>query len=229
MSITSDGIFTIKAGQGLTQAIAAEIGISEKQLEQLNRNKSVWSAVLALVEEQQNNTNDVYSGGNNLNGKFNENYIVKNGQTVKIVLTGVWNKILDLVNHTLGTNFEMAKTEAINDKQNETNATALNSSDNTDVITFIEDKNGEFSKLCKEMLTRQHEISKRAEETGIFPWPKELSDEYNKCGETIKNEFVRLAGQPRYENQKVQIGEHIGTARYIGSSKETQKLQWLIS
>ena len=28
MSITSDGIFTIKAGQGLTQAIAAEIGIS---------------------------------------------------------------------------------------------------------------------------------------------------------------------------------------------------------
>ena len=104
MKLTSDGIFTIKQGQGLSQAIAEEIGLSEEQCKKLD--KSIWTQIMDGIDKQKDEKPDLYSGGNDINGKFNKNFIVKTGQVIQVCLTGIWKNILNIVNNALGTNFE---------------------------------------------------------------------------------------------------------------------------
>ena len=115
MKITSDGVFTIQKGQGLTQALAKEIGLSKEQMNKLDN--SIWTQVMNEVDKQKVATPDLYSGGNDINGDSKSNFIMKTGQVITISLAGVWDKILDIVNNALGTNFLRVDKEEDYDQQ----------------------------------------------------------------------------------------------------------------
>ena len=92
-----DGIITIKKGQGLSQAISKELGLTQEECNKLGL--SVWTQIFEQVEAQ-NNEGQIYRGGNDLKGPTNKNFIVDPDQVIKFS-KDIWNKIVDIVNDNL--------------------------------------------------------------------------------------------------------------------------------
>ena len=106
-SIFSDGVFTIKEGEGLSDAIGREIGLTDEQLNQMD--KATWAQIMKEVDKQKSVMPDLYRGGNDIYGDTDKNFIVNPGQEIKISLKNAWNNILGIVNKTLGTDFKAAE------------------------------------------------------------------------------------------------------------------------
>lgn len=103
----NDGRFKIQRGQGLSQAIATELGLNAQQCKKLG---SVWSEIFKEVDKQNQQTK-IYYGGNNLSGPTNKNYVVHTNQVIEFSKE-IWAKIVQLVNEKLGTNIEVAESTA---------------------------------------------------------------------------------------------------------------------
>lgn len=110
----NDGKFKIQSGQGLSQAIAGELGLSKAQCKQMG--VSVWAEVMAKAQEQNNenkanNLNAVYSGGDDINGKINSNFVIHENQEISFSQK-IWNEIIAIVNKALGKEIEPVNSEA---------------------------------------------------------------------------------------------------------------------
>lgn len=103
----NDGRFKIQRGQGISQAIATELGLNAQQCRKLG---SVWNEIFKEVDKQNEQTK-IYSGGNDLHGPTNRNYVVHTNQIVGFSKE-IWNKIVQLVNAKLGTNIQATEGSA---------------------------------------------------------------------------------------------------------------------
>ncbi len=149
----TDGVFTIQSGQGISQGIVQELGLSADQAKKID--KTTWNSIFKEIEKQKQTDEKLYAGGSNLDGKTSQNFVVQPGQTVKISLKDTWGNILNIVNNHLGTNFEVEEnninqtnlgqdsTEPIqtNDKRQTTPA---NSSQGEEVTFFGDVNNNEI-------------------------------------------------------------------------------------
>ena len=124
----------------------------------LKIDKSVWNAILAEVAKQKDISPELYSGGSDINGKPNSNFVV---QTVTVSLKNVWNKILNIINTTLNTNFE-----------------------NTDDNIYLDDPDGSLldrlDKINEDARKTRKEISSRYEPGAWYS--EEDRDAYNNHG-----------------------------------------------
>lgn len=102
-----DGKFTIKRGQGISQAIRDELGLTQEQCNKLG--KSVWTQIFAQVEAQ-NKKGKIYDGGSNGFAGGN-NFVVHPDQVIEFSKE-IWGNIVKLVNDKLGTNIAAAQTPA---------------------------------------------------------------------------------------------------------------------
>ena len=107
----TDGVFTIQSGQGISQGIVQELGLSADQAKKID--KTTWNSIFKEIEKQKQTDEKLYAGGSNLDGKTSQNFVVQPGQTVKISLKDTWGNIVNIVNNHLGTNFEVEE-NAIN-------------------------------------------------------------------------------------------------------------------
>jgi len=103
----NDGRFKIQKGQGLSQAIASELGLNAQQCKKLG---SVWNEIFKEVDKQNQQT-QIYTGGNDLHGATNQNYVVHTNQVIEFSKE-IWNKIIQLVNAKLGTNLKATEGSA---------------------------------------------------------------------------------------------------------------------
>lgn len=110
----TDGVFTIQSGQGISQGIVQELGLSADQAKKID--KTTWNSIFKEIEKQKQTDEKLYAGGSNLDGKTSQNFVVQPGQTVKISLKDTWGNILNILNNHLGTNFEVEE-----NKINQTN------------------------------------------------------------------------------------------------------------
>ena len=101
-----DGKITIKQGQGISQAIRDELGLSQAECNQLGG--SIWTQILEQVS-MQNEQGKIYDGGNDVKGATNKNFVVHSGQVIEFSRQ-IWNNIVQLVNDKLGKN--IAKLES---------------------------------------------------------------------------------------------------------------------
>lgn len=95
---------TIKNGQGITQALASNLGLSKEDCKKINL--STWQQVMTLVD--QNNTQNnlankpsIFSGTNYVNkigdkSSYQTNFVVHEGQQIQIE-DSVWSKIKQLL------------------------------------------------------------------------------------------------------------------------------------
>lgn len=111
----NDGKFKIQRGQGISQAIASELGLNAQQCKKLG---SIWSEIFKEVDKQNEQT-QIYSGGNDLHGPTNQNYVVHTNQVIEFSKE-IWNKIVQLVNAKLGTNIQATEGGGATDAATET-------------------------------------------------------------------------------------------------------------
>ena len=97
MNLSGDGIYDgkirIQKGQGLTQAIAGELGLNEADCKKLG---SVWLEAIELAEQ---------SGAFKDGSVFSRNTVLHEGDEFEFD-TNVWNQIVDKVNNKLDKNIK---------------------------------------------------------------------------------------------------------------------------
>lgn len=218
MNIKSDGIFTIQKGQGISQGIANEIGLSEEQLKKLD--KSIWDAVMNEVAQQREIDPELYAGGNDVNGSTNKNFVVKEGQTITITLKGAWNKILNIINNALGTNFESEETKEIQENNTTKEPTQT-------TITISKEQAEKLANLKAQLIQEQKEFTK------TIPHNTSWTDEQKKEFNNISKKFFKALEEfkkPEVEGEQVTIVDSDGNVlvrlKAIKSS-EDGNLRWL--
>lgn len=98
-----DGRFIIREGQGITQGIAEELGLTKDECKQISG--SVWSQIIQEVDDNvtaQNNNNAAPNKSNN--------YLVHKDAVIQFTKE-CWQKIVGLVNNALGKNIQTEETE----------------------------------------------------------------------------------------------------------------------
>ena len=68
-----DGKIAIQKGQGISQAIRDELGLTQAECNKLGG--SIWAMIFEQVEAQ-NQQGKIYSGGSDLNGAVGKNFVV---------------------------------------------------------------------------------------------------------------------------------------------------------
>lgn len=89
-----DGRFEIKRGQGLSQAIAGELGLNENDCKKLG---SVWNEIVQMATEENAFTED--------SKKYTEGSILQEGDAFEFTKES-FNKIIKLINNNLDKNIE---------------------------------------------------------------------------------------------------------------------------
>ena len=200
MGLNSDGVFVIQAGQGISQGIVKELGLNSEQIGKLDKN--TWNSIFKEVANAKEADASLYAGGADINGKTNKNFVVQPDQTIKISLKGSWNKILDIVNGKLGTNFQIAEEES---KVTDTPQQTTDSADKT-----IQDPDGKIAEkltqIISDVIDKQHELSdKFNKQYGEGNWSQEAKDEYNNLIMDNLPTLNKLFGTPTRLGQKVNI------------------------
>ena len=95
---------TIQQGQGITQAIASNLGLSKADCKKIDL--SIWQQVMTLVDQNNiqnlnNNRSTLFSGTNNVDkigdkSSYDTNFLVHTGQKIQIE-DGIWSKIKQLL------------------------------------------------------------------------------------------------------------------------------------
>lgn len=225
MNLISDGNFTLKKGQGISQGIADELGLSEEQLSKLD--KKTWESVFNEIKKQKEISPELYQGGSDLNGSTDNNFVVHSGQDISISLKTTWNKILEIINNTLGTNFEGSAEDI--EKTN----TKISEQQEEPKTTNINDPDGKLTEklqtLKAEIVRRQKEIMQQAGGNGVS-WPQNLIDEYNSIGPQMMKEIEKYIGKPEQEGQYLQIldADNNPTLTFKAvTSSSSEELGWL--
>lgn len=98
MNLSGDGIldgrFEIKRGQGLSQAIAGELGLNENDCKKLG---SVWNEIIQMATEENAFTDN--------SKKYEEEVVLQEGDIFEFTKES-FNKIIELVNNKLDKNIE---------------------------------------------------------------------------------------------------------------------------
>lgn len=130
----TDGKFIIQQGQGITQAIQQELGLSNEESKQLN---SVWSLVIGELEDSSNlkTTNN-----SNKNPNKNNNYWVKSGAVIEFSQE-CWKKIVNWVNTALNKNIEV---------EDNLDVESTNISETPENVDVSEDKPNVYPNMKKE-------------------------------------------------------------------------------
>lgn len=97
-----DGKITIQKGQGISQAIRDELGLTQAECNKLGG--SIWAKIFEQVEAQ-NQLGQIYQGGSDLKGPTNKNFVVNPNQEIEFS-KDIWDNIVQLVNDKLGKNIE---------------------------------------------------------------------------------------------------------------------------
>lgn len=118
-----DGKMVIQRGQGISQAIRDELGLTQEQCNKLG--KSVWTKIFEQVEAQ-NQQGKIYDGGSDAFGKTSENFVVHKGQIIEFS-ENIWNNIVKLVNDKLSTNITTEKPSTTSETQEETTSAQTSS------------------------------------------------------------------------------------------------------
>ena len=100
-----NGKFTIKSGQGISQAIRDELGLTQEECNKLG--KSVWTQIFEQVKAQ-NEQSKIYDGGSDAWGDFHKNFVVGVNQSIEFSKE-IWANIVKLVNDKLGKNIQVAE------------------------------------------------------------------------------------------------------------------------
>ena len=105
-NIGSNGKIQVRNGEGISQAILREAGVSAEDVKKIKA--SDWSSIFNEVKNQQaqaNNGDDgvktLYSGGENLSGPANSNFVVHKNAVLEFTQQ-VWTNILNIINTALG-------------------------------------------------------------------------------------------------------------------------------
>ncbi len=218
----TDGVFTIQSGQGISQGIVQELGLSADQAKKID--KTTWNSIFKEIEKQKQTDEKLYAGGSNLDGKTSQNFVVQPGQTVKISLKDTWGNILNIVNNHLGTNFEV--------EENKINQPELTESTEEPLETIIKDSDGQITErlmqLREYVVTKQHEIADKA---GDGEWSKELIDEYNSLVPYVREELSKLVGNPTQVGQMMIITDNESNATFKlkamrSTSEASREITW---
>ena len=100
-----NGKFTIKSGQGISQAIRDELGLTQEECNKLG--KSIWTQIFEQVKAQ-NEQSKIYDGGSDAWGDFHKNFVVGVNQSIEFSKE-IWANIVKLVNDKLGKNIQVAE------------------------------------------------------------------------------------------------------------------------
>ena len=111
VNINPDGKFIIESGQGLTQGIQKELGLTDEQCKQLG---SIWTQIINEFDNPENMK--VTNNGSTAPNKSN-NYLVCANAVVEFS-ANCWNKIVVWINNALKTNIStLEDAEDIPDEQ----------------------------------------------------------------------------------------------------------------
>lgn len=130
----TDGKFIIQQGQGITQGIQQELGLSNEECKQLN---SVWSQVLNEIEDPNNLK---MTNNSNKNPNKNNNYWVKSGAVIEFSQE-CWKKIVNWVNTALNKNIEV---------EDNLDVESTNISETPENVDVSEDKPNVYPNMKKE-------------------------------------------------------------------------------
>lgn len=104
-----DGQFIIRQGQGITQGIAEELGLSKDECKQISG--SIWNQIIQEVENQENLN---VTNNNGAKPNRSNNFLVHTDAVIKFSKE-CWNRIVGLVNNALGKNIQVENIEDISD------------------------------------------------------------------------------------------------------------------
>ena len=63
----TDGVFTIQSGQGISQGIVQELGLSADQAKKID--KTTWNSIFKEIEKQKQTDEKLYAVGSDLDEK----------------------------------------------------------------------------------------------------------------------------------------------------------------
>ena len=97
MTGINDGKFTISKGQGISQAIAEEIGLTKEQCKKVD-----WKSVFQIVNEAKGKEGNTvnWGGGNESFVPASQKYVVHEGDEFEFSQE-MWKKITDVVSNSL--------------------------------------------------------------------------------------------------------------------------------
>ena len=138
MTGINDGKFEIKKGQGISQAIAEEIGLTKEQCKKVD-----WKSVFQIVNEAKgkegNNVN--WDGGSDSFVPASQKYIVHEGDKFEFSQE-MWKKITDVVSNSLNKTKQTKEFKADDLKFTFSDAKAQKESDRANqILTDVANKN----------------------------------------------------------------------------------------
>lgn len=167
----------VTTGQGITQAIASNLGLSKDDCKKIKL--STWQSVMTLVDEANtkrisNNESSIFAGGNDVKGigdksTWKSNFVVHSGQVLHIE-----DSVFDKIKQLLGAGGAKESEEVSNTE----NAEALTPEEKP-----LETQNAQQAQKTQEV---QSESVKKGEE--IYNKFKEMGD-YDENGNVKKTEL----------------------------------------
>lgn len=115
-----DGKFVIQKGNGITQGIANELGLSKQECKQISG--SIWTQVI----QEFNDSNNMQVQNNNGTQPNADNNFMVHENAVVTFSKECWNKIVSLINSALGKNIQTDEPEDIKNSQNVSNVQTAN-------------------------------------------------------------------------------------------------------
>lgn len=196
----SDGKFVIQSGEGITQGIKRELGLTAQQCKELG--SSVWQEIINEFEAKTDGQNNmtVTNNAEKTPDKSN-NFLVHAGAVVEFSRTS-WQKIVNLVNNKLHTTFQ-------------TDSDTQGKSDNKGLLnnatSFIHSKLYEFEQnfeksanrkikesLIQQGITTKEQLEELAEKGSIEAdeveklWAILSDNEIDQCNEPDSIELTKV-------------------------------------
>ena len=126
-NIGSNGKIQVINGEGISHAILREAGVSAGDVKKIKA--SDWNSIFNEVKNQQTQANNgvdgvktLYSGGENLSGPANSNFVVHKNAVLEFTQQ-VWTNILNIINTALGRTDENKLVYNAENTNNDTNGT----------------------------------------------------------------------------------------------------------
>lgn len=162
----------VTSGQGITQAIASNLGLSKDDCKKINL--STWQSVMTLVDEANtkrvnNNESSIFTGGNDVKSigdksTWKSNFMVHNGQVLQIE-----DSVFDKIKSLLGVAGAKDTAEAkASEKSAETGETTASVQDKKSVEPQKSSEAGTTEKVQSESVKKGEEIHNKFKEMGEF-------------------------------------------------------------
>lgn len=177
---------TVQRGQGVTQAIASKLGLSQSDCKKIKL--STWQQVMSLVDQNntqnlKNNKPSIFTGTNNVNkigdkSTYQTNFVVHAGQQMQID-DGIWSKIKQLLT---------GKSEQIQTPAEDKTKAAVD-------VKTTQAETVEKTESAQEVKNQIPVNNAKSVLTGAAASVKSVSNQEEiKLGETIHNTFGSFVG-----------------------------------